>query len=163
GGCSRRAHDDGEVGGKATAVVADHEPDDQAQEREARCEGEDTAASAGEERERDRGVGPVLHYGSLLQREGELGARPGLDGHLMHLLQAGPLVGWDVVTDELGEFWSSLVHPRSSSPSSRSAIRARPLRVLVFTVPRGMPRKSATSLCERPPQYASSSTDRSVS
>ena len=50
-----------------------------------------------------------------------------------------------------------------NSPSSRSASRASPLRVRVFTVPSGMPRNWATSRCDSSPQYASSSTSRSLS
>ena len=50
-----------------------------------------------------------------------------------------------------------------SSSSSASARRASALRVRVFTVPSGIPRRSATSLCDRPLQYASSMTGRSCS
>ncbi len=53
----------------------------------------------------------------------------------------------DVVADELAE-----VRTAHDSSSSRSARRASALRVRVLTVPSGMLRNSATSLCDSPPQ-----------
>ena len=78
----------------------------------------------------------------------------------MDAAQARALVRREILADELVEVGRAARNP--SSPSSRSARRCRPLRVRVFTVPSGTFRYSATSLCDRPPQYASSITVRSV-
>jgi hypothetical protein len=84
----------------------------------------------------------------LLERGWELGRRTGGDEEVVHAVQALALGRRHVLADELAEVRAA--HP--SSPSRRSASRPRPLRVRVFTVPSGTFRKSATSLCDMPPQ-----------
>ena len=72
--------------------------------------------------------------------------------------RGAPLLRRQVVAHELVEVGASQLL-LSSAPASRASAA----RVLVLTVPSGMSRNSAISLCERPLQYASSSTVRSRS
>src|SRR5207248_8965770 len=81
--------------------------------------------------------------------------RPRLDEQLVHAAQLLLLLGIEAL--EIDQF----VERRHSSPSRMCASRWRPLRVRVLTVPSGIPSVSATSLCERPRQYASEITSRS--
>src|SRR4029079_12052762 len=86
---------------------------------------------------------------NLLQLRRELGRRACGDQHVVDALQARPLIGRQVVPDQVSKFrW--LAH--ESSPSNASASLERALRVRVLTVPSGIPTKSAISLCESPPQ-----------
>ena len=85
-----------------------------------------------------------------------LGGRPGRDEQVVDALQPRVLRWVEVAADEIVE----LGRHRSSS-SSASASRESALRVRVLTVPSGISRRSAISLCESPLQYASSITGRS--
>src|SRR5262249_35416259 len=87
------------------------------------------------------------------------GRRTDRDEQVVHPLQAHLLLLGKIVANELAEV--GFASHRRSSDSRRSASRARPLRVRVFTVPSGTLRNSEISLCESPLQYASSSTARS--
>src|SRR5919108_349950 len=90
----------------------------------------------------------------------QLGRRTGLQQQLVHPAQPLPLLRAHLLADQIVE----LRRPRhASSPSSRSASRASALRVRVLTVPSGMFRYPATSLCDISLQYASSTTSRSFS
>ncbi len=101
--------------------------------------------------DRERQCGPGLELGRHLRR------RPGLDEEIVDAAEPLALGAVDLRADELVEVQGG----HASSPSKISARRASALRVRVFTVPRGMSRKLATSLCESPLQYASSRTSRS--
>ena len=90
--------------------------------------------------------------------EPRLGRRASRDEELVHTLEARALDRLEIRTDERVE-----VGRHRTSSSRASARRARALLVRVLTVPRGMWSRSATSLCESPPQYASSITGRSCS
>src|SRR5205085_4978448 len=85
-----------------------------------------------------------------------------LDEQLVRPAQPLTLVTGDVAADELIEVRDAIRAHGPISPSSIVASRPRPERVRVLTVPSGIPRKSATSLCDKPPQYASSITSRSL-
>ena len=84
----------------------------------------------------------------------------GLDQELVDALEPCAFCRRDLAPDQIVEIGRVLPAHRSS-PYKTSAKRPRPARVRVLTVPSGIPRKSATSLCESPPQYASSITSRS--
>jgi hypothetical protein len=94
--------------------------------------------------ERHREGRPALHLRRQLRR------RPGGDEQIVHVLQPLALLVAEIDVDELVE----VRRPRhaSSSPSRTPARRDSALRVRVFTVPSGMCRNSATSLCDRPLQ-----------
>ncbi len=73
--------------------------------------------------------------------------RPGGDEELVHALETRAFGRLEAASDQIVE-----VRRHSSSPSRASASRESALLVRVFTVPSGIPRRSATSLCERPRQ-----------
>src|SRR3954466_10140859 len=117
-------------------------------------------AAEEDERQRNRGGeqehrpllhdSPALSDGHLqvrprLELRGQLRRRAGLAKQLVHMLQPLPLRAGRVGAYQLVQ--GRLPVPRTS-PSSADASRARPLRVRVFTVPRGRWRYSATSLCD---------------
>src|SRR5438067_3939905 len=89
----------------------------------------------------------------------ELRGRARGDEQAMHLLEPLALAGREILVHHVLEPW---IHA-NSSPSSTPASRVRALRVRVLTVPSGIARYSATSLCDMPLQYASSITSRSFS
>src|SRR6266511_464264 len=95
-----------------------------------------------------RGRKRFLRPGHGLHSRRELRRRPRLDEELVRGAEPLALLRRNLLADELLEVGAA-VH--LSSPSSRSASRPRPARVRVFTVPSGMLRKSATSLCDSPP------------
>src|SRR5205807_4833911 len=97
----------------------------------------------------------------MRERGRERRRRAGLDEKIVDTLEPCALLGRHVGAEELVELGRT--GHDASSFSRTSARRASALRVLVLTVPSGMFRKSAISLCERPLQYASSSTLRSFS
>ena len=124
-----------------------------------------TATAAARSRSRCRGrrgrrcsviasVGPASISGE------SSGGGPASTQHVVHGAQAGALRGVDLGADQLVEVRRAI---HENSPSNRSARRASALRVRVFTVPSGMCRYSATSLCDSSLQYASSRTSRSFS
>ena len=70
-----------------------------------------------------------------LERGRELGRSSGGDEEVVDAAETLALVRGQVLAEELVEVGRTARH--SSSPSSRSARRCRPLRVRVFTVPSG--------------------------
>ena len=94
-----------------------------------------------------RVLGAATSAGRLGDPRRELGRRPGREQQVVRAPELLELLLAAVVADEIDE-----VGPAHNSPSSSSARRRRPLRVRVFTVPSGIDRKSAISLCERPLQ-----------
>ena len=105
-----------------------------------------------------RAATPTRAQRAASRRLERLGRRAGGDEQVVHALEPRPLARLEVGADELVE-----VGPHRSSSSSASASRASALRVRVFTVPSGIPSRSAISLWESPRQYASSMTGRSCS
>src|SRR5439155_20785607 len=89
----------------------------------------------------------LLHPRHRLERRGQLWRRSGFHEQLVSAPEPLALLRRDVLADELVEVRRA---SHRSSPSSRSASRPSPARVRVLTVPSGMPRKSATSLCDSP-------------
>ena len=83
--------------------------------------------------------------GGCSSRGGSSGSGPGREEQVVRRFE--PVALGIVGVDDLVEGWAALAH-RSSS--SASASRASPLRVRVLTVPSGIERKVATSLCESP-------------
>src|SRR5207237_2510228 len=101
-----------------------------------------------------------LRLGCASERVGQLGRRACPEEEVVDALEALALASVETfAADQVFEVGPG----HASSPSRRSASRARPLRVRVLTVPSGISRNWATSLWERPLQYASSSTARSLS
>src|SRR5919199_1259346 len=129
-----------------------------------RIEASALGASRREQQQRaPAALGQEAHGRARLGRRGEgrrqLGRRAGRDEEVVDAPEPLALGGGHVLADQVLEV-GTRAH-RSSS--RRSASRRRPLRVRVFTVPSGTFRYSDTSLWDSPPQYASSSTVRSVS
>ena len=82
----------------------------------------------------------------MLEARRQLRQRPRRDEQTVHRFEPVAL-GIVRIDDRVEGGRSGLAH---TSPSSASARRASPLRVRVFTVPNGIERKDATSLCESP-------------
>ena len=140
-----RVHRDRPQRREALALPAGKEAPEEREQRDRRCEREQRAGAAARQLDRNLLLGRVR----LGQRGRELGRWAGLDQQLVHALEPRALLGREVLAHELAEVGLSR---HSSSPSRRSAMRASAARVRVLTVPSGIPRYSATSDCERPPQ-----------
>src|SRR5205085_10159803 len=147
--------------GLRTADLTDQEPDENEGGRSRRDVEPRAAAvaslAAGESKRRQR----LFRPRHLFELGGELGRRAGLDEEVVDPLQPVALGGRNLAAEELIEV-GDLRPAHLNSPSRASARRPSPARVRVLTVPSGIPRKSATSRCDRPPQYASSMTSRSL-
>ena len=136
----------GRDGGGARVVAASAEEVAEREGRDHERGGEHETGSKPVTRKLDQAALRPRRLGELL---GELGRRAGGDEQVVDALQAFPLRGREVVSDEVAEVrWPA----HESSPSRTSAKRDSALRVRVLTVPSGMSRNSAISLWERPPQ-----------
>src|SRR5581483_6057101 len=95
--------------------------------------------------------------GRALEPAGQRSRRSRLEQELVHALEPSTLLRAQALGID------PVVEPHATSSSSTSARCASAARVLVLTVPSGIASRSATSLWERPLQYASAITSRSRS